>query len=223
MTVAVVIPALNEAATIASVVARAKAFGTVIVVDDGSSDHTAACAAAVGATVVSHQRNAGYDGALQSGFVAASSIGAEIVVTLDADGQHDPDMLLQALKPIRDGRVDLVIGQRDVLPRVAERLFSWYSRARWGVRDPLCGLKVYSMELFRRHGRFDGTRSVGTELMIASLASGARWQPIEVAIRPRADQPRFGGLLRANMRVLRALIIAVVAGITGSDCMRRAP
>ena len=120
MTVAVVIPALNEAATIASVVARAKAFGTVIVVDDGSSDHTAACAAAVGATVVSHQRNAGYDGALQSGFVAASSIGAEIVVTLDADGQHDPDMLLQALKPIHDGRVDLVIGQRDVLPPVAE-------------------------------------------------------------------------------------------------------
>ena len=91
--VAIVIPALNESQTIVGVVAAAADYGVPIVVDDGSTDGTAALSIQAGAVVVSHQKNLGYDSALNSGFKKAADLGCEIIVTLDADGQHEPSLI----------------------------------------------------------------------------------------------------------------------------------
>jgi hypothetical protein len=107
------IPAYNEEKTIAKVVVRArKHVDRVVVVDDGSRDDTALIAEGLGAVVVRHERNLGYGTAIRSCFSAARDLNADILVTLDADGQHDPDQIPTLSRPVQEGLADIVVGSR---------------------------------------------------------------------------------------------------------------
>lgn len=209
MKVAIVILAHNEAATIQSVVTAAAAFGSLIVEDDGSTDHTDQLAGEAGAQIVRHDHHRGYDAALQSGFEKADALGMDIVVTLDADGQHDPNIIANLVAPLESGKADLVIGVRASPPRFMERVFGAYTQRRYGVPDILCGAKAYAMGLFRHHGVFDSSGSIGTELALASLRRGVRFRMVPVHIQRRVDEPRFGGSMRANGRILWAMANAL--------------
>ncbi len=208
-----VIPALNEAASIGPVVTNTLAHADrVIVVDDGSSDLTATVANDAGADVVRLDANRGYDGAIDAGFAEADRLGAGIIVTLDADGQLDPADIARFKNPIIDGMTDLVIGIRPRTQRVSESLFGLYGRVRFGVPDLLCGMKAYHIDLYRRHGRFDGVKSIGTELTMVSVLTGARPLSVPIGMAERtAGQPRFGSGFRANWRILKALFWAIRA------------
>ena len=112
-----VIPCLDEEQFIGDVVAKAlKHVDKVIVIDDGSTDGTADVARHAGAQVISHPHSMGAGAATRSGFLAALKEGYEVVVTLDGDGQHDADEIPNVIKPILDGKADLVIGSRFVNP-----------------------------------------------------------------------------------------------------------
>jgi glycosyltransferase involved in cell wall biosynthesis len=208
--VAVVIPALNEGATIGRVVRGLADIGQPIVVDDGSSDGTGAAAVEAGAVVVRHDTPRGYDAALESGFARAAALSAEMVVTCDADGQHRPESVRQAVDLLQQG-FDLVVGIRPRPARIAEYLFALYTRLRFGLSDPLCGLKGYRIHLYEQHGRFDSRRSIGTELALASLRRHCRLAQFPIPIEPRASASRFGSSIRGNLRILRALGLAVTA------------
>ena len=107
------IPAYNEEKTIAKVIVRAtKHVDKVIVVDDGSKDDTALIAESLGAVVVRHERNLGYGAAIRSCFSAARDLKADVLVTLDGDGQHDPDQIPRLTEPVREGLADIVVGSR---------------------------------------------------------------------------------------------------------------
>jgi glycosyltransferase involved in cell wall biosynthesis len=107
------IPALDEEKTIAKVIVRAKRHvDHVVVVDDGSTDDTALIAEGLGAKVIKHERNLGYGAALRSCFEAGRDLGADVIVTLDGDGQHDPDQIPKVVEPIRRQLADLVVGSR---------------------------------------------------------------------------------------------------------------
>ena len=108
-----VIPAYQEGPRIAVVVSAARRHLPVVVIDDGSTDDTAAQAEAAGATVLHQVPNAGKGAALRAGFRHALEHGAEAVVTLDADGQHDPDEIPAFLAAYRASRPALVVGRRD--------------------------------------------------------------------------------------------------------------
>ena len=106
--VVVVIPAYNEERFIGSVVIQTKSYAdTVIVVDDGSSDNTAVVATSAGALVVKHETNQGKGVALNTGFAYARSLGADVVVTIDADGQHDSAEIHAVVDPVLDGDADI--------------------------------------------------------------------------------------------------------------------
>lgn len=110
-----VVPAYNEAGAIGEVVAGIRAFDPafdVVVVDDGSSDETAAVAAARGAAVVSLPFNLGIGGAVQTGFRYALDHGYERAVRLDGDGQHDPAELAKLLPLLERDEADIVTGSR---------------------------------------------------------------------------------------------------------------
>lgn len=118
MRVLVVIPAFNEvsviATTIKDVITQLKRYphAEVLVVDDGSSDGTAAVAKNTGVHVVSHILNRGLGGALGTGLAYARHHGFDVVVTMDADGQHDSGDLHSVLAPILSHQADIVIGSR---------------------------------------------------------------------------------------------------------------
>ncbi|MDX6715542.1 MAG: hypothetical protein QOH30_2100 [Baekduia sp.] len=111
----VVIPAFNEEANVASVVADARASlpgFDVLVIDDGSGDDTAAVARRAGARVLRLPVNSGYGVALQSGYKYAVRQGYAIVAQMDADGQHRAEFMPQLLALVQDGSADIVIGSR---------------------------------------------------------------------------------------------------------------
>lgn len=205
----IVIPALNEGATIGRVVANVFQYGIPIVVDDGSSDETGALATAAGATVVRHALCRGYDQALNSGFARANKIGCEFVITMDADGQHDPAMLNIFMRALEDG-ADTVIGVRDRRQRLAEHIFAWVGSLRWAILDPLCGMKAYRMSTYRELGHFDSYNSIGTELAIFAAKTGKKVVQVPVRTRERSDKARFGGKYSANKRIMRSLCFALL-------------
>ncbi|MBI5794305.1 glycosyltransferase family 2 protein [Candidatus Uhrbacteria bacterium] len=112
MKVIALIPAYNEEKTIADVLTRTRPFvDGLVVVDDGSTDRTPQIARAHGAVVVSHVINRGLGAAIGTGFAAAQRLNADVVVTLDADGQHDPAEIKRFMSEIEKG-ADVVIGSR---------------------------------------------------------------------------------------------------------------
>ena len=108
------IPAYEEGPRIGAVVEAARRHLPVVVVDDGSSDDTADRARTAGATVIRQVPNAGKGAALRAGFRHALDAGAPAVVTLDADGQHDPAEIPTFLERFGERRAELIIGQRDL-------------------------------------------------------------------------------------------------------------
>jgi UDP-N-acetylglucosamine---dolichyl-phosphate N-acetylglucosaminyltransferase len=112
MKIVAIIPAYNEETTIAEVLKKTKPFvDSVIVVNDGSSDNTAKIAKDNDVFVVEHIINRGLGAAIGTGFEAARKLGADLAITLDADGQHDPEEISKFIEAAQNG-ADVVIGSR---------------------------------------------------------------------------------------------------------------
>jgi hypothetical protein len=110
-----IVPALNEEHTVPRVLSELRAFDPgldIVVIDDGSTDRTAAVAEALGAYVVRLPFNLGIGGSVQTGFRFAHERHYDIVVRVDGDGQHDPSQLGRVLEPVLAGRADIAVGSR---------------------------------------------------------------------------------------------------------------
>jgi len=155
------IPAYQEGPRIAAVVERTRTFLPVVVVDDGSTDDTAARAEAAGALVLRQVPNAGKGAALRAGFRHALATDAPAVVTLDADGQHDPAEIPRFLAAYEADGPELVIGRRNFRAMPPVRRLS----------NTLGGM-VFSVAVGRRVAdNQSGYRLIGRRLMTALLDS----------------------------------------------------
>jgi glycosyltransferase involved in cell wall biosynthesis len=182
------IPAYNEAARVADVVQAARAHLPVWVVDDGSTDDTAARAQDAGATVLRQTPNLGKGAALQTGFRRALAEGMEAVLTLDADGQHDPAEMPKFLEAYAAQRADLIIGARDFrqIPWVrrlantlGRRSFSW--ALGQPILDNQSGYRLISRRLLQAtlNSRERGFE-FEVEMIVTCVARGFEllWVPI---------------------------------------------
>jgi glycosyltransferase involved in cell wall biosynthesis len=161
----------------------------VIVVDDGSSDGTAERAGGAGAQVIRHPKNRGKGAALWTGLQAASEVGAEAMVSVDADGQH-PASEAARLANAQVPATALVLGVRDLdrdgAPRASRfsnrfsnRFVSWFSGQR--IYDTQCGLRRYPV-----HGTLElGVRATGFDFEAEALVRAGRagWQIVQVPVR----------------------------------------
>lgn len=143
MNIIVVIPAYNEARVIGLVVSKVKELGyKVVVVDDGSSDNTTGIARQSGANVVRHFINRGQGAALQTGILFAQKLKADIIVTFDADDQHQVSEIKDVVAPLLLGEVDIVLGSRFLtndnkissLKRLVLKLATWTTRLYTGIK-----------------------------------------------------------------------------------------
>jgi glycosyltransferase involved in cell wall biosynthesis len=214
------IPAYQEAPRVGAVVAAARAFLPVLVVDDGSTDGTVEAAAAAGATVLRQRPNQGKGAALRAGFRDALDAGAEAVVALDADGQHDPADIPTFLAAWAAGDVDLVVGGRDFkrMP-LARRLsntigglaFSW--AVGQPVPDNQSGYRLISRRLM---SAMLDSRELGFAFEVEMIAVCVRqrwpirWVPIRTIyadepshIRPLAHGREFWRAVRQARRHVR--------------------
>jgi glycosyltransferase involved in cell wall biosynthesis len=164
------IPAYNEQARVARVVAGAKAFVPVLVVDDGSLDDTVSQAEGAGAAILRQSENQGKGAALKAGFEYALAAGYEAVITLDADQQHDPAEIPAFLDTFARSEADLIIGTRSFhqmpFPRnVSNALGRWLFS--WALGQPIADNQ-------------SGYRLISTRLMQATLDSDEQGFEFEV-------------------------------------------
>jgi len=158
--IAVVIPAYEEAATIAGIARRARRHAdAVIVVDDGSRDGTAAAVAGLDVTLIRHARNLGKGASLADGIARALEGGADAVLTLDADGQHEPEDIPRLVAAWRAHPGDVIVGARlrhaeraprlrKAANRVADFWIGW--AAGQAIDDTQSGFRLYPAPLLAR-------------------------------------------------------------------------
>jgi glycosyltransferase involved in cell wall biosynthesis len=182
---AVVIPAYQAATTIGPVVARARETvpaAWVTVVDDGSTDGTRDEGRRRGATVLTHNANRGKGAALATGIVAALTAGADVIVTLDADGQHAPEEIPRLVAPIAEGRADVVLGARErtgAMP-LARQFTNWLSArlatriAGQGVSDAQTGFRAFTRQVAERVRPTDARYEYETAFLLGALGAGFR-------------------------------------------------
>lgn len=223
MTIAI-IPAYNEAERIGNVVREAFAHvDRVIVVDDGSTDATSANARDAGATVVRHSENSGAGAATMTGIEAARVLEADMIVTLDADEQHDPSDIPRLVEPIQQQRADVVFGNRfgrfgskdgkgrNRIPFI-RRLFNgignivtFVATGRW-VEDSQCGFKAFGPRALREINlRMPGFEFC-TEIVRESVTH--RWKIVQIPSKVRyseytlAKGQSFGNGVKTALKIL---------------------
>jgi hypothetical protein len=221
--VLVCIPAYNEAESLPAVLAEvptevAGLKTHVLVIDDGSRDGTALVATRHGARVVSHPVNSGQGAALQTGYLVAERLGVDVVVTLDADGQHDPGQMARLVEPIVADTADFVVGSR----RMGEAEGGGDSR----VRD--AGITIYTRLINLLGGTevsdiANGYRAIrasrlaeiaftedqfhNPELLLGAARAGLRVVDVPVTIRRRtAGVTKKGTNVRYGLGFLRVML-----------------
>ncbi len=220
-----VVPAWNEEESVAGVVTEIEAaqpLVDVLVVDDGSQDRTAAEAAAAGALVLSLPYNLGVGGAMRAGYRFALRNGYDVVVQVDADGQHDPAYLTTLIKGLDDA--DIVIGARFA----GEGRYTARGPRRWAMvllalvlsriakqklTDVTSGFRAANrraIELFANHYPAEYLGDTVESLVIA-LRSGCRVRQEPVAMRPRTTGQASQSPLRASIYLARTVVALVLA------------
>lgn len=192
MKIIAVVPCLNEEKFIGDVVARAlKHVDKVIVVDDGSTDATAAIAKKAGAAVISHHSRRGAGAATRSGFEAAIQRGADIVVTLDGDGQHNPAEIPLLLRPVLHDEADLVIGSRlveratniPVYRRFGIDIITWMYNvgSKVKVTDAQSGFRVHSRKLLESIAITRDDFSFSIEVLVQAREKGFHIEEVPIS------------------------------------------
>ena len=218
---AIVIPAFNEAPTVAEVIAEipAEALGAeVIVVVDGARDATAAEAARAGALVCDVPVNRGQGAALKLGYWLARARGAEIICTIDADGQYEPEEIARVIEPIRAGGADFVSGSRrlgaelttDAVRHAGVIVFGLLLTVitRQRITDPACGLRAMRAEVTAAV-TLEQPQYQASELQISAALNGYRLAEVPTTMRDRgqhATGTKKGGNLGYGVRFARSAI-----------------
>lgn len=181
------IPAFNEEHSIARVVVDAQKFaGKVVVCDDGSTDYTAKIAESLGADVIRHEKNGGYGASIKSLFVRAHELNADVFVTLDADGQHEPNEIPVVINPIVEGLADVVIGSRFV-DKIGTAEMPLYRQlgaklitkivngsGKSGVTDSQSGFRAYSHLALDRLNFFEDGMGASVEILLKASKQDLR-------------------------------------------------
>ena len=185
--VVVGIPAFNEEHSIARVVLEAQKFADAVVVcDDGSTDLTAKIAERLGVTVVRHEQNLGYGAAIRSLFRRALELDADVLVTLDADGQHDPKEIPDVAEPIVQNNADVVIGSRFVcangtleMPlyrRLGAKLITRMvnGSAKNGLSDAQSGFRAYNRHALESLSVSETGMGASVEILLKASEQGLK-------------------------------------------------
>lgn len=201
--VVVVIPALNEEATVGAVVRAiprempGAVVSHVVVVDDGSTDRTVEVASAAGAEVVRHPRNLGSGAAFATGRFRAVELGADIICHIDADGQFDPADIPALLGPILRGEADFVtctrFARKDLEPQMpavkrwgnrwVTRIVNWAAGTRF--TDASCGFRAYTRDVAHRLNLFSPFDYAQETLMLLSREA---IRIVEVPLKVRGER-----------------------------------
>ena len=185
MKITVGIPAYNEEKNIAKIIVHLKKMvDQILVCDDGSTDSTSVIAESLGAIIIKHPKNLGYGSAIRSIFLKAREINADILVTIDADGQHKIEDVKNVIKPIVDGHADISIGSRflkegDDVPnyrKLGIKIITKVTNSSLSdkITDAQSGFRAYNRKVLQSLTPSDSGMGISTEILIKSSNLGLK-------------------------------------------------
>ncbi|TXG77896.1 glycosyltransferase family 2 protein [Candidatus Dojkabacteria bacterium] len=205
--VIIALPAYNEASVIQSVIEeiRAASYTRIVIVDDGSRDETWQVAHDAGVTALRHRLNRGKGAATKTAIEAAKLLGADIIVTMDSDGQHNPKDIVRLINPLLENRADVALGTRlmnpvgmpwhKILANWIGNFLTWYIYGLW-VTDSQSGFRAYSRRaaelIDTRSDRYDYESEVIRELYLHKL------KYVEIPVEVRYTAYSMGKLERQS-------------------------
>jgi glycosyltransferase involved in cell wall biosynthesis len=178
------IPAFNEERTIAKLVLETQKYvDAVLVCDDGSTDCTAEIAERMGADVIRHEKNMGYGAAIKTLFTMARDLNADVLITLDGDGQHDPQEIPHLVEHVLKDKADIVLGSRFLgseengVPRYRSwgiRLISRLAGAasNYNFHDAQCGFRVYGHKALNGINLVENGMGSSVEILMKAKKEG---------------------------------------------------
>jgi len=211
------IPAYNEEKTIAKVILLAQKYvDKIIVCDDGSSDLTGEIARGLGAAVIQHDRNLGYGAAMKSLFEEARAMEADVMVTLDADGQHNPEDIPKLLKSIQNDEADIVIGSRFLggadkgIPRyrrVGIKLITKMSNGaiKSKISDAQSGFRAYSKRAIQSLRLQEDGMGVSAEILMKAGRQNLKVREVPIGANYKGIETSTHNPLRHGIAVIAAI------------------
>jgi glycosyltransferase involved in cell wall biosynthesis len=225
------IPCFNEERFIGSVVLNVKKYvDRVLVIDDGSSDASVEIATAAGAVVHRHDGNKGYGAAIRTAVNFGKEEGADVLVVIDGDGQHDARDIPRLVKPVLDGEADVVIGSRflgeasnaPLYRRLGQRILNVATNVGSGRRlsDSQSGFRAYSSRALGSLNLTENGMSVSSEMQFAIASKGLKVAEvaIQVCYGEKSKRNPLGHGLNVLSRVLVLLSLRqpmVLFGVPG--------
>jgi len=194
MKITVGIPAYNEEKNIAKIIVQLKKVADqILVCDDGSTDSTSEIAESLGVIVIKHPKNLGYGSAIRSIFLKSREINAEILVTIDADGQHKIEDVKKVIKPIVDGQADISIGSRfleegDNAPKYRKLGINIITKVTNSslsekITDAQSGFRAYNNKVLQSLTPSDSGMGISTEILIKSSNLGLKIAEVPTEIQ----------------------------------------
>ena len=216
-TIIVGMPAYNEEKYIGSVILQARQFADeVVVVDDGSSDHTAQVARLAGATVVQHERNSGYGATVQTVLAEAKKRNPDVLVLLDADGQHNPEEISSLVNAIYDGS-DVAIGSRqkhsENIPayrKFGQNIISYFTRvlSRSTLSDTESGFRAFSRKAINVLEPKERGMAISAETISEATAKGLKIAEVPISAIYTRDGSTLNPI-KHGMGVLNRVLVMI--------------
>jgi len=211
------IPAYNEERSIARVIVKAMNYvDRVIVCDDGSTDMTGEIAERLGAEVIRHERNMGYGAALASLFRRAREADADVLVILDADGQHNPDDIPRLVKPVLDGESDIVCGSRflseendmpDYRRWGINRITKLVNLTSYeGITDAQSGFRAYGRKAIHAIMPVEQGMGASVEILMKAKDAGLRMKEIPLKVNYDVEEPSSHNPLYHGVDVVMSIV-----------------
>jgi len=235
----VCVPAYNEARHIENIVRDAKPYCTeVIVCDDGSVDNTGELARAAGATVIRHESNRGYGAAIKTLFNTAKIRNADIMITFDSDGQHDPHEIPKIVEPILKQEADIVIGSRFLTADDKKKVPSYRS---FGIKtitkfvhaasydhitDSQNGFRAYGRNAISKLDLYDDGMAVSTEILIKAKENNLTIKEVPITVTYDVEDASTHSPISHGASVMNSVIQFISLrhplsfyGLTGIVCL----
>lgn len=216
---------LNEKANLANVINKIPDEYNVIVVDDGSTDGSGELAEDLGAMVINHPMNLGQGLGFVTGIKGAIMAGADLIVHIDGDGQHDPCQIPRFIEYFNDHpEIDVVVGSRrkgsnegpsfirNVFLPIFNGLLCWVTG--YDVTDYLCGFRAYRVSSLKRvlhvFDDYFNAQYNATEMFIGFAYEGIRIAEVPVNIQPRASGKSYKGNIKYGVNILIAIVLSLM-------------
>ena len=201
--IAIIIPAYNEQLSIGEVLKKIDKRFKIFVIDDGSTDHTSTYAQKNGATVFKNKKNLGYQNSLFKGFDKVLELDTfEAIITMDADGEHKPEYLIKMEDSYNKG-AEFILPVRSHYNRVSEHMVSFFSYLNYKIKDPMCGMKLYSTVFLKKYFSSKIPFDLGYGPIKFAKNSKIPILQFDIKVSKRNNKSKFGSNFIGEFKIIK--------------------